>query len=237
MLKNIQKLSVLALFSVLMSSTVNANTIRHPTCNIVLTDLNAHVKAENDKLISELKQVRQFRGSQSRERIIAILERAKDVNINAMTDNALTSRGYVTSFGQTKKAPSKNPAYGMYDRKLIHLNATNIGTTLGADSDYFSTEMEWVEDMRAEFGMGIQAARKYYVLRFEKILWFSVELKIRNIKNNILETFYKRTAEVKVKNGDVNAAYEQAVSQAMEGAPNCEIITPEPEPLDAVDQH
>lgn len=235
MLKDIQKIFVVVLFSMVLSSEVNANVIRHPTCNIILTDLNAHVKTENEKLINELKHISQFRGSQSRERIIAILEKGKDVNINAMTDSALTSRGFITSFGQSKKAPSKNPAFGMYDRKLIHLNATNIGTTLGADSDYFSDEMEFIEDMKAEFNMGIQAERR--IFRFYKSLWFTVELKIRNIKNNDLETFYKKTAEVKVRKGDVNGAYEKVVALAMDGAPNCEIITPEPEPLDPLDQH
>lgn len=232
MLKHIQKLSVMALFSIAASAEEHGNTIRHPTCNIVLTDLNAHVNATNDNLIKELKQIRQFRGSQSRERIMILLEKEKNVNINAITANALTTLGYNVSFGQPAKkgGSSRNPGHGIYDRILKHLDATNIGTILGADSDYFTSDMETIEDMSAEFNVGKQAERQFYIFRFRKILFLSVELRIRNITNNIMETFYKKTVEVKVKNGDMDAAYERAVALVMDDAPNCELVTPDPEP-------
>jgi hypothetical protein len=221
LMKKFEKTFVLVLFPLLLSSLAHAE-LKHPTCEITLANVNASIK--DGRAIRELKKVKSFTGRTSRKKIIGIFEKAQAVDVNSMIQNALTQKGYMASFPSSKGGGGGGGYIGLYNHKIMDPNSDMISKEIGVEEDYYQEEM--IDDMRASFGLAVQCEREHYIGKFLKKLTFTVELKINpRAPGDKMETFFKYTSEVKVKHGDVKAAFAEAVEKALKDAPNCQIMS------------
>ena len=214
-MKNINKITFTMCF-ILLALSAHAE-LQHPTCKIHLANMNASLS--NTTAINEAKKDSAIMGMIPRKITIAILKKYQTVDVNLMLERSFAEKGYITSFESDKEAANKGN-FSLSNYKPKRLNSDYQSKDVNVNTEYYA------EKMTASFGLVTMTKRKKYYNGFATVLAFSMDLKITDpmLPENKTSTFFKYTAEVLIKDGDVNTAFEDAITEALREAPRCEIL-------------
>lgn len=213
-MKMAKKGILIALVSFLFAATTQAELV-HPTCKINLSNVNAAL--HGNSLIKHMKKNRSPYGLIPRKKAIATVKKYRHVDVNSMLRAAFEDKGFDVSF-QTFKDGRQKESYGVYSYKPKAITQDNQLNNIRVDKNAY------VEKMTADFSVLTSTRRKSFYRGINKVLTFGVSIKVTDPTDTSIKTeIYKYTAEIKIKDDNVNKAFKKAVAEAFMDAPYCQL--------------